>query len=174
MTTPIEEITPDQLLEPFRGSSMKSIILFTIVVHIVVIVGTSIPYFLKSSKDQASSELGEKERMEQAADEATKALREIATKHGLKAQDLSTRISGGAAPVPVAPAVTAPAPVAVSPTPVNTTTSAPAPAVPEPPKPAVVAPAPIVAPSAIEAKLQEAKPGPKLPPVEDPEEDLFK
>lgn len=156
--TPKEEITPDQLMETFQGSSVKSIILFTIIVHLVVVVGTSIPYFLKSGADKSSAALGEKERMEMAADEATKSLSEIAAKHGLKPQDLSTRLAGGAAPAAPAPAP-APAPADEKKTPAPE-------AAPE------AAPAP--APSDIEEKLQEKKAGPQVPPVEQTEEDLFK
>jgi len=91
-----QETTPDQLLESFRGRSFKSIILFTIIVHVVVIGGTSVPYFIKSASGKSDSKLTEKERTEIAAREATSALRDIATKHGLKPQDLSSRIAGGA------------------------------------------------------------------------------
>jgi len=98
MSNPTQEITPDQLLQSFRGRSFKSVIIFTVVVHAVVICGTSIPYLMKALTGESSSKLGENERTEIAAREATEALRDIATKHGIKPQDLSTRIAGGAAP----------------------------------------------------------------------------
>ncbi len=143
-------------METFQGSSVKRIILFTIIVHLVVVVGTSIPYFLKSGADKSSAALGEKERMEMAADEATKSLSEIAAKHGLKPQDLSTRLAGGAVPAAPAPAP-APADEKKTPAPEAAPEAAPAPA-----------------PSDIEEKLQEKKAGPQVPPVEQTEEDLFK
>jgi hypothetical protein len=153
MTTSVEETTPDQLLESFRGNSMKSIIVFTVIVHLVVLIGTSIPYFLQSSAKKSAATLGEKERLELAAGEATKALREIAQKHGLNPQDLSARIAGGATPAAPAPAPAAADKVETPPTPAATT-------------------APEAPASEIEGKLQEKKSGPELPPVEE-EENLF-
>ena len=40
MTTPKQETTPDQLMEAFHGRSFKSVILFTLIVHVVVSVRT--------------------------------------------------------------------------------------------------------------------------------------
>ena len=98
MTTQNQETTPDQLLEAFRGRSFKSIIAFTIVVHLVIVVGSSVPYLMKSLGAKSDSKLSEVERTEIAAREANSALRDIAVKHGLKPQDLSNRIAGGAGP----------------------------------------------------------------------------
>jgi hypothetical protein len=154
MTTPSQETTPDQLLESFRGRSFKSIILFTVIVHVVVIGGTSVPYFIKSASGKSDSKLTEKERTEIAAREATTALRDIATKHGLKPQDLSSRIAGGAAPA--APKEEAPAPKE---DPVTTP-----PEETENPK------------SAIEEQLDVKEDGPTVPPVpteEASDDDLF-
>ena len=95
MSHPIQETTPDQLLKAFHGRSFKSIILFTLIVHIVVIVGTSVPYFMRTLTGKSASKLSEQERTELAAREATSALRDIASKHGLKPQDLRSRIAGG-------------------------------------------------------------------------------
>jgi hypothetical protein len=92
MSNPTQEITPDQLLQSFRGRSFKSVIIFTVVVHAVVICGTSIPYLMKALTGESSSKLGENERTEIAAREATEALRDIATKHGIKPQDLEHQI----------------------------------------------------------------------------------
>ncbi|MFN4807326.1 MAG: hypothetical protein ACK46A_02035 [Akkermansiaceae bacterium] len=98
MSNPTQEITPDKLLESFRGRSFKSVILFTVIIHIVIVGGTSIPYLIEKIIGKSGSKLNEKDRTELAAREATEALREIATKHGIKPQDLSSRIAGGAAP----------------------------------------------------------------------------
>lgn len=163
MSNPTQETTPDQLLQSFRGRSFKSVILFTVIVHAVVICGTSIPYLMKSLTGNSASKLSESERTEIAAREATEALRDIATKHGLKPQDLSTRIAGGAAPkAPIVEESEKPA-----------TTEEPAPpetaqpnAAGEPEKPK----------SAIEKELEVKEEGPKVPtiPVEEAsEEDLF-
>ena len=147
-----EEITPDQLMDTFHGSSLKKIILFTVVVHVVLIVSTSGPYLWKLVAGDDNSKLGEKERMELAAREATSSLREIASKHGLKAEDLSSRFSGSA---PAAPKEEAEKPATE--TPAVTT-----PAEPEKPK------------SEIEKEINTKEAGPDLPAIGDEKEDLFK
>ena len=154
MTTQNQETTPDQLLESFRGRSFKSIILFTIIVHLVIVVGSSVPYLMKSLGAKSGSKLSETERTEIAAREANSALRDIAVKHGLKPQDLSNRIAGGAAPA--AAKEEAPAPTADA--------AAPAPADTEKPK------------TAIEEQLEVKEDGPTVPPVpaeEATDDDLF-
>ncbi|MFN7342154.1 MAG: hypothetical protein ACK5TA_02345, partial [bacterium] len=83
MSNPTQEITPDKLLESFRGRSFKSVILFTVIIHIVIVGGTSIPYLIEKIIGKSGSKLNEKDRTELAAREATEALREIATKHGI-------------------------------------------------------------------------------------------
>lgn len=147
-----EETTPDQLLESFRGSNLKTIIVFTLIVHAIVLLGTSVPYLWKSVAGGDSSKLGEKERMELAAREATSSLREIASKHGVRPEDLSSRFAGSA---PAAAKVDAKETAAPDPG-IET------PAAPEEPK------------SAIEKELNTREAGPELPPIEDEKEDLFK
>jgi hypothetical protein len=160
MSNPTQEITPDQLLQSFRGRSFKSVILFTVIVHAVVICGTSVPYLMKALTGESSSKLSESERTEIAAREATEALRDIATKHGLKPQDLSSRIAGGAAPA--APKEDAP-PAAKDPAPSDVKQPEEAG---EPEKPA----------SAIEKEIEVKAEGPVVPPIpveEASDEDLF-
>lgn len=168
MTHP-SQTTPDDLLDSFKGRNMKSIILVTLIVHAIIIGGTSIPYILKSFSGKSDSKLSEEERTEIAAREATSALRDIATKHGIKPQDLSSRIAGAAGPAAPSTSTTTPkdspkAPLAETTTPaVNTPTSA----VTEPEKPQ----------SVIEKNIEKKQEGPKVPaiPVEEAEdEDLFK
>lgn len=160
MTTQTQEITPDQLLESFRGRSFKSVILFTVIVHVVFIGATSVPYLMKLFTGDSASKLSENERTEIAAREANDALRDIATKHGIKPQDLSSRIAGGAAPAVPKKDV----PVATG-----------EPAAPEASQPDV-AEEPEKSKSAIEEQLKVKEEGPKVPtiPVEEAtEEDLF-
>jgi hypothetical protein len=166
MSNPTQETTPDQLLESFRGRSFKSVILFTVIVHVVLICSTSVPYIMKKFTGKSDSKLSEEERTELAANEAKDALRDIATKHGIKPQDLSARIAGGEAPA--APKEETPAP-AVEPTKPETTkpeetTKSGETEDPEKPK------------STIEKQLEAKEEGPKVPtiPVEEAtEEDLF-
>ena len=163
MSNPNQETTPDQLLESFRGRSFKSIILFTVIAHLVIIGGTSVPYLIKSFTGASDSKLSEEERSDIATREATTAIREIATKYGIKPQDLSTRLAGGAPKAPAAEEKTepeTPAP-AEEPKPENAGNSEDS----EKPK------------SAIEKELDVKVEGPKVPPVpteEATDEDLFK
>ncbi len=156
MTTPKQETTPDQLMQAFQGRSFKSIILFTLIVHVVVLGGTSVPYLIKSVSGKSDSKLTEKERTEIAAREATSALHDIAEKHGIKPQDLSSRIAGGAAPA-AAPKEAAPAPTE---------------------DPATTSPEEMEKPkTAIEEQLDVKEDGPTVPPApgeEATDEDLFK
>lgn len=157
------ETTPDQLLESFRGRSFKSIILFTLIAHLVVIGGSSIPYFVKSMSGKSDSKLSEQERLDLAAREATSTLRDIASKHGLKPQDLSARLSGET-PAAAAKEPTTTAPAADKPTTPTT----------EPATPPTEAEAPK---TTIEKEIEVKKEGPTVPPVpteEADDEDLFR
>lgn len=142
------EPTPDELMESFKGRSLKSIVVFTVIVHAVVLLGTSIPFLWKAVAGEDTSQLSEEERIEAAVREATASLREIAEDHGLKAQDLSSQFSGG--PKAPKPANLDPA------TPTGTT--------PDPKDPD----------NPIEEEINKVEVGPTVPPVEDEEEDLFK
>lgn len=159
------ETTPDQLLESFRGRSFKSIILFTLIAHLVVIVGSSIPYFVRSVTGKTDSTLSEQERLDLAAREANSTLRDIAAKHGLKPQDLSARLSGDT------PAAAAKEPTTAAPAPATDKPTTPTP---EPATPPTDAEKPK---SDIEEKIEVQKPGPTVPPVptdEASDEDLFR
>lgn len=138
------ETTPDQLMKTFEGRSLKSIILFTIVVHAVLLIGTSVPYLWGAVAGEDTTGQSEEERLQAAAKEATAAIREIAERYQLKPQELSSRFTDGA---PKAPAAT--------PAPETPTTE-------DSPEPD----------SLIEQEIQKVEEGPELPSVED--EDLFK
>jgi hypothetical protein len=147
-----EEVTPDQLMKHFQGSSLKSIIIFTVIIHVVLLAGTSFPYLYKSVVGDDTSVMSEEERTKAAMRDATVALREIAEEHGLKPQDLSSQLAGGSRKGPKAPEkVTATKEVQDS---LETTL--------EKPK------------SAIEEEISKKAIGPTLPKPQDDEEDLFK
>jgi hypothetical protein len=166
--SPVNATSPADLLSNFHGRSLKSIILFTLVVHAVLLLGTGGPYLWRSLFGPDSSKMSESERMDLAFKEASASMRRIAEEHGLKPQDLGNRFSNPvAAPAPAPAAVTAtPAAPAAAETKVDT---APAPA----PEAATTTPPEPEAPkSAIEQELKKAVPGPAVPAIED--EDLFK
>lgn len=145
--TTTHDTAPEELMQGFRGRGFKSMLIFTIVVHAALILATSLPGIIRNvAGGEDESEMTAEERTELAVKEATASLREIAQRHGMTAQDLSTRFSSPNA----RPATeTTPEPADGNPTP-------------EPPK------------SAIEQELETTTPGPALPPIpETTEEDLF-
>jgi len=148
-----EETTPDQLLDTFRGRGLKTIILFTIAVHVVILLLTSVPYFMRTVAGKDTGKLSEEERVQLAVKEATSSLRKIADAHGLRPQDLSSRLDGAAPRAPREETAPVGTPAA--------TTDAATPAEPEKPK------------SEIEKEIEQVKEGPTAPPVGE-EVDLFK
>ena len=98
-----EETTPDQLMKHFQGSSLKTIIIFTLIVHAVLLAATSAPYLYKTIVGENTSKMSEEDRIDAAMREATTALREIAEEYELKPQDLSSQLAGGAPKASKAP-----------------------------------------------------------------------
>ena len=125
------------------------------VVHAVLLLGTSVPSILKSvaGKDDFEADARTSARTV-AVREATESLRDIAEKHGLQtagSQQPVRRRSRARPPRPPPAADAAPA-----------APEADAPAGTDEPK------------SAIEKELDVKADGPALPPIEDEQEDLFK
>ena len=140
-------------MESFQGKSLKSIILFTVVIHAVLLIGTSVPYLFGAVTGEDTSELSEEERLQAATKEATAAMRAIAERYQLQPQELSSRFADGS---PKAPAA------------VTEESDTGAEAAPEAnPEEGDGEPE-----SIIEQEINKAEKGPELPPVED--EDLFK
>ena len=167
------EITPSELLSDFNSRGLKGMILFTIVVHIVLILATSGSYIWHKVTGVNSSKLGESERLELAIKEAQSAMRRIAEQHGIKPQDLGSHFAGTATAPKAAPntetkdetkagtkdeAKVETKDEAKVDTGTNATPAETAPPAPEKPK------------SAMEKELKESKPGPAMPT----DEDLFK
>jgi len=150
-----EETSPDQLLDTFRGRSLRSIIVFTVIVHAVVLLGASIPFLWRAAAGDRSKP-SEEERVTLAVKEAPSSLRDIANAHGLRPQDLASRLDGSA---PRAPRDKPAQEVAETPEgrPEGATTGAAA-----PPK------------SEIEKEIEKVEEGPTVPPVGEEEVDLFK
>ena len=140
------DVSPDSLMSDFRGRGILAILAFTVIVHLVIVVGSSYSYLREEVFGEDTSTLSESDRIDLAVREATTALREIAEKHGISPQDLSSRFaSNGLQAAPkqaLAPGVTA------------------SPASPEEPK------------SPIEQTLQKKDDGPDQPDLS-AEDDLF-
>lgn len=147
---------PDDLMDHFKGRSLKSIVIFTIIVHLVVIGITSIPYFLGMFGDPNKG-LSEEKRTQLAIKEANETLAEIAKSHGLQAQQLRSQMASGR-----------PAPKPDQTTEQEQETTAPADG--ETTEPAE---GEIRGDSEVEQKLKEKLDPPELPPVNNTD-DLFK
>lgn len=156
---PAHETTPDELLDTFRGRSLKSIILFTLAVHAVVLLGTSVPFLWKTFAGPSGG-LTEEQRVQAAVKEATASLRKIAERHGIPPQELGSQFAGGGRAPAATPTSPETAPETTTPdetaTPGETATPV------DEPK------------SAIEQEIEQVAPGPEVPPIQDEEVDLFK
>lgn len=158
---PHTDKSPDELMNHFRGRSLKSIIFFTIVVHVVVIGGTSVPFLLRTFAGQETAKLSEEERVQLAVKEATTSIQKIAETHGIRPQQISDSIAGKSPETGTTPETPETQPETATPAP-----EAPAPETqPEPEKPK----------SEIEKDLEKKADGPTVPPIpKDEPIDLFK
>lgn len=91
----IDDVTPDTLMARFQGSGLKRIIVFTLVVHVVVLLGSSVPYLAKTVFGADTAAMTQEERVKAAVQEATAAIREIAADYQLNPQEISDQFSGG-------------------------------------------------------------------------------
>lgn len=90
---------PDDLMNHFQGQGLRKIVIFTIVVHLVVILVTSIPFLLGKFKDPNDG-LSEEQRTQNAIKQANETLAKIAKDHGLQTAQLRSQMSGGRRPAP--------------------------------------------------------------------------
>lgn len=154
------EVTPDSLMQHFRGRGLKAIIMFTVVVHVVVLGGSSIPFLWKSVFGPDTASMDKEERLEHAMREATASLRDIAKEYDLRPQEISDQFTPGGARTGKAGKAAA-NDKAQSETPETTETESrktPASADSDESK------------SAMEKKLEETKKGPDMPSMDD---DIF-
>ena len=148
-------------MESFKGPGWAKMITVTLVVHAVVILGTSVAFLSRTVSGKDGADLSKEERLEKAMSDATGSLQAIAKEHGLSARELSEQLSRASAPQKVS-AVNPETPEKVD-VPVAPGPKSPDGADPETPK------------SDIERELEKKADGPTLPDVSgDIEEDLFK
>jgi len=154
----VNEVTPESLMETFHGPGLSKMVIITIVVHAVVILGSSVPFMLRSVMGEDRSKLSKEERIDKAMADVTGELQKIAEEHGLTAQEIREQFAKGKRSKPSAAPVADPEPE-VNPEPAATS---------EPEKPK----------STIEQELEKKESGPALPDlstdIEEEEEDLFK
>jgi hypothetical protein len=154
-----DQVSPDSLMGDFKGSGVMTILLVTLVVHALIILGTSFGY-LKTEFLGDSKELSKEERVDVAVQEATVAIRDIAKKYDLSPQEISDRFAASGSRTDKAMDEVA---TDVDPAEPVTAPSTSIPETPEPDKPL----------SEIEKTLQDAQQGPALPKMEAEDDDLF-
>ncbi len=148
-----DDVSPDSLMSDFRGRPIIIILAFTVVVHLLLVGVFSIGYLKKEILGEGTAAMSEEQRLDAAVLEATKAFRDIAERHDVSPQELSSRFA-------------------------DTKLRPPSKGDPNPAKknpPVVDEPAPKEPGSPIEQKLNEKAVGPDLPDLapEDEEDDLF-
>lgn len=109
-----DAITPDELMSDFRGHSLVKILIFTVVVHVVLLAVFS-PGYIKTqvfgeSEDEPTEEVAEltdEQKLEKAQKDGKAALREVANKYGLTVKQLNEQLASEKAATPaVDPAAT--------------------------------------------------------------------
>lgn len=169
----INDVTPDTLMQRFKGQGLKSIIVFTLVVHAVVLTASSVPYLVTKVFGADTGNMTREEKVKAAVKEASESIRKIAAGYGLNPQDVSDQFSGGGSRVAATAAGTEPetpeaetpeagTPTAVTPA-AGTSNAVTTPA-------AVTPAAPARPQSAIEKELDVKAEGPAVPKVDD---DIF-
>ena len=91
-----EEVTPESMMNEFRGRPFVGILTFTVIVHVVFVSVFSFGYLKSELFGEDTSSLAEEKRLEIAVREATTSLREIAERHSLNPQDLTSQFARGA------------------------------------------------------------------------------
>lgn len=91
----VKDETPDSLMDGFKGGGLAKMIVFTLVVHVVVLGGTSIPFLLKTVLGDEAEKMTEEEAIQAAVKEATPEIRRIAEHYKLKPSQLSAQLAGG-------------------------------------------------------------------------------
>lgn len=150
------DATPDALMEKFKGRGLKQVLVFTVVVHVVVILGSSVPFFVRTALAGDRAKLSEQERIKVAVEDASAALTRIAKKHGLNPQDISSQFGGSGSR-------TSKSGDAVERAPETDTSRTTAPA----------EDSPDLEKSAYETNLESTAEGPSVPSFEDDGDDIF-
>lgn len=150
-----DDVTPESLMSIFKGPGFVKMVIVTIIVHLVVVGGSSLGYLKRTVLGEDTSKMTKDQLIERAVSDATEAIRTIAKENGLNPQDISDQFaSSGSRSVKQ--------PVDQPDDKVNTPDTPP-----EPDKPL----------TEIEKTIGVKKDGPDKPPViedDNEEEDLFK
>lgn len=149
------DVTPESLMDNFKGPKLVALAILTVVVHVLLIFGSSLPYLKDELLGADSSKMTKDDRIKLAVEEATIELREIAEKYELNPQEISDQFASGGSRTKKASE------------PDNDEAKGPADAPDDKPE------AEPREKSAIEKKIEEKKEGPKVPTFEDKKDDIF-
>ena len=148
------DVTPESLMGIFKGPGIMKMIIVTLIVHVVVMVGSSVPFLMRSVFGEDTSQMTKDERIDLAVADATAAIRKIAKEQDLSPQDISDQFASGKSSSPKKPAAAPKATPKVE--------DQNSDALPDKPK------------SEIEKMLEIKADGPDAPPVDlDDEDDIF-
>lgn len=162
--SPIAGVNPDAMLAGFRGKPLALTVTLAVIFHVLFIGVFSIGYLKRRVVGDPAAAMTKEQRVDNALKESTIAIRKIAERYDLTVQDVARRIAGG-------PPAQAPSAEQTSPQP----SPADAPAA-QPPagttgEPATPPAGPPV--SQIEKTLQHKEPGPSVPELGGPDDDMF-
>lgn len=85
------DVTPESLMDKFRGPGLMKMVVVTVVVHVVVILVSSLGYLKK--KD--TSKMSRDQRIAAAVEDASVIIKQLAEEHGLNPQDISDQFASG-------------------------------------------------------------------------------
>ena len=93
-----EQVSPDALMNDFKGKPIARIVIFTVIIHAIFIGLFSFGYIRNEVMGEDTAELTEDERMDLAVKESTTALRDIADRYDINVRDLSKAFVEGKGP----------------------------------------------------------------------------
>jgi len=92
---PKEEVSPDTLMQDFRGKPLVTIVVFTLIVHVVVLAVFSYGYITEDLLGLGKTELTEEQRVDAAVADSTEALQDIANEYKIDLSVLTDRLGTG-------------------------------------------------------------------------------
>lgn len=96
-------ISPDALMSDFKGKPFFTIVLFTLVAHVLFVGVFSIGYLKEAIVGVDTSGLSDEQKLEQALKKSDAELRTIADRYGVSVTDLKSKIGSGRKPATPAP-----------------------------------------------------------------------
>jgi hypothetical protein len=153
------DVMPETLMGMFKGPGLIKMVVLTIVVHMVVILGSSVPHLIKTFTRGDAGKMSKDDRIKAAVEDASIVIRKIAEEHGLSPQDVSDQFASGGSRTARAGAAggetKTPVEAKTVETPAETPKEEPA------------------AKSAIEKKIETKIEGPKVPTFDNKKDDIF-